>query len=852
VNDFPFTVPSDLVNPNDIDSTTLLRDAGAGAIWGTSSANGVWSLVYNKGLSNKRIINFTSSFTIGEKPDLFYQQGMNAATRITFDSLTYSLPLANTPVSDLMKMVDNNVISMDSANKVLAGWRKNDLLKEIRNKLYDNPVSQQYAINIQTGGPHFLFYASGGLDEKKLAQKGNTWSRKTALLNASYEKNKFTVEGAIAITGINSKSNALPVPSSPGYGTLTDKNGNPASIPYLYSSDFVQSSMQNGFLDWYYRPLEEAALADNATSQRYYSFSGKTSYAFPKGFKANVAYQQSIYLKNNQQLHKQESFYTRDLINKFRQDSAGYISWPVPQGDILEGGDLTVMTHYLRAQLDYSLTKNDFRVSALAGLDRRSFDLKGKEYTVYGSNLSAMPYKMNYDKEYALTTGINSKIPTIDRIYDSTDHFWGYYGSAFVTYKDRYTLSTNVRKDWSNRFSPGINNKGIGLWSIGAGWNIDNEPFFTRNATSRLKLRASYGINGNIDYSIIPTNAIQSAGNGKVYYAIPSTGQISWEKISMFNIGVDIKNKFIAGSIDFYLKWGYDLLQFTPRNPVTGTSIIKDNSGSLKGKGLDIDLQTKNIPVYDKLAYSSGIVLAYSTNKTTSRAGILKTANEMINPYSFSPVAGYPADALFAYKYAGLNKDGAPQGYWEGKKSTDYRNIMSATDTSSIQYVGSAVPVTGINWVNSLHYKQWSLSVMLAGKFGYWVHKPALNYFKIITGQGGDAPGFDDRWKNPNDEKTKNIPALAYAMDANAMNFYEGSTANVVKGDHVRIQYLQLAYRYERSKNSNFLFERLECYLTASNLGIIYRANKDRIDPEVPLNGYPAGRSITLTLKLSY
>jgi hypothetical protein len=851
VNNYLYNLPTNFINPNDVDSITVLRDAGAGSIWGAYSANGVQNFSFKKGYPDKTIINFLSSITIGEKPNIFYNQGMNAAARITFDSLGYKQPGAYTIVRDQTNQVNNHTTTLENAEKLFVELRKNDLLKEIKNQLYTNPVAHQYAINIQTGGRKFLFYSSLGLDEQKQAEKGNTWNRKTALLNTSYQEKKFAVEGTIVLTRIDSKNNFIPIPFAPRYLTLTDINGRHASIPYLYSPGFIQTAQQNGFLDWNYRPMDEAALANNTTEQSYYSISGKASYTLPYNIKSSLAYQHSIYIRNDVQLHTLESFFTRDLINQFRQkDSSGKIFWPIPQADIRDANDAMVTVKNLRAQLDYSLNKKDLTLISLAGIEKRSFELNGKEFRYYASNWSSYPIRLNYDSLYTLSTGSKSKIPYLDHPYDSTDNTFSYYGSAFLTYKS-YTLSGNIRKDWSNRFSRPINHSGIGLWSVGGAWNIKKKKFLTRYKIDELKLRSSFGINGNVDYSSIPTNSIQSFNNGQAY-AVPSTEHIGWEKISIFDIGADLKSKYFSASLDFYLKSGNDLLQYSLRNPTTGAGMVKDNSGSMKGKGVDIEIKTKMIKISPIISYTSGFALAHSTNKATSTSKVKKTAAELINPYTFSPVAGYSADALFAYKSKGLNAAGAPVGYINGDTSVNYAAIISATDGATTQYVGSSVPTTGINWLNSFHVKQWTVSCMTSAKLGFWVRKPALNYSKILTGQGGDAPGFDNRWQKIGDELTKTIPVLKFPIDANAMDFYEGSTANVVNGNNIRIQYVQLSYQYESAKNSNSIFKRFECFLTINNLGIIYRANKDHLDPEIPLRSYPAGRSLTLTLKLSY
>ena len=139
---------------------------------------------------------------------------------------------------------------------------------------------------------------------------------------------------------------------------------------------------------------------------------------------------------------------------------------------------------------------------------------------------------------------------------------------------------------------------------------------------------------------------------------------------------------------------------------------------------------------------------------------------------------------------------------------------------------------------------------MLNAKLGYSVWKPALNYYKLLMGLGGEGLGFENRWQKPGQEKDTKIPALNY--DYNAMTFYESSSDNVVKGDHLRLQWIQIDYHRDMKKSKEYVFKSFECSLTANNLGILLRANKDRIDPEVPLGCMPNGRSLTLTFKLSY
>lgn len=424
--------------------------------------------------------------------------------------------------------------------------------------------------------------------------------------------------------------------------------------------------------------------------------------------------------------------------------------------------------------------------------------------------------------EMSVFPGETRTIPYRNSRADSINNFFGYYASAYFTWRKRYTLSGNYRADYANRFSSAINKKGIGLWSVGAAWHLNEEEWMKTNRIELLKLRTSFGVNGNMDYNATPLRVIQPTTPGAVSsVAIPATPMLGWEKLYIFNAGIDFisSEKWLSGSIDYYYKRGKNLLHNGIWNPTTGVSILRNNTGSLKGSGVDVCLQTKPISLQHQLTFNSSLMLAYSTNKVTSPEDFSKPARQYTE--TFNPVTGYPVDALFAYSFAGFNQsNGAPMGYLKGLPSEEYSKILSTRGDSVLQYVGSAVPVTVASMVHAWHLRSFTFSLQLTGRFGYYMRVQPADQLSIF--------------------------------DLDRQTFYQNSTANIVRADNVRLQQLQLGYELNGKPHSLLPVSRLGVVLSVNNLGFLYRANTRRIDPDVPLDGYPAGRNFTLTIHVTY
>jgi hypothetical protein len=828
VNNFGYHNHTDFINPMDIADITFIKDAAGGAIWGINSGNGVMALTTKTGIASGMEVNLISSMGLGQKPDLNYLAGPDAATRIAQEKQAYDQyrgALLRTPVTDIITQVKNRTISQAEGDSILASWSKNDVRKEIKSVFYRPAFHQMIGVSVSTGEQNLRLYASFSTDKNLMTEKGNSWNRKTAMANISWtgKKIEFTLNPSLA--SIYSTNNFIDLPVNLSYLSLYDAGGRPRAVPLYYPVSLTAGAAQRGFLNWDFNPVEEARLADNSIMQRYYQLTTRLRYNIIRNLYASVSgqYGYSSYEHRNQ--HVGASFYTRDLVNLYRQtDSTGMYNWPIPSGDILDEDKLVTTFQNHRGQIDYKGGYKDLSIMATGGLERRAENTSIVTNRVYGNNIDYPQSQVNYASLYQMSVfpGETRIIPYRNSRADSVNNFFGYYASTYLTWRNRYTLSGNYRPDFTNRFNSLINNKGIGLWSVGGAWQLSEEEFMKARRVKLLKLRTSFGVNGNFDYNATPFRIIQQAGfAGGSSVVIPATPMLGWEKIYIFNTGIDFisPGKWLSGSIDYYHKRGKDLLHNGIWNPTTGISVLRINSGSLKGSGIDVSLQTKPISLQGQLTYNTSLLLAYSTNKVTSPEDFSKPATQYLEAYN--PVTGYPVDALFALPFAGFNSNnGAPMGYLKGLPSEEYTNILSSRGDSVLKYVGSAAPVAIANMVHSWHFRSFTVSMQLSGKFGYYTRvRPAdmLSIFNI-------------------DRQT----------------FYQYSTANIVRADNIRLQQVQLAYDLNKNAHPFLPVTKLGVVLSVNNLGFIYRANNRGIDPDVSLDGYPAGRNFTITIHVTY
>jgi TonB-linked SusC/RagA family outer membrane protein len=883
LNNFVYDGNINNINPNDIESITVLKDAAAASIWGARSGNGVIVITTKKGSYNTPVkVSFNSNVTVSGKPDLFYPPAMSSADYITVEkylfnegyydyTLTDPNEPAVTPVVEILNNERNGTITAQQANaqiKALQGhYVRNDLLKYI----YREPVNQQYAVNLKGGARNNRYYISLGYDHDLNALIGNTNGRLSVNANNVYSliKHKLEITTGIIFTKTNKENNGLSPALIGGtsilypYAQLVDSKGNALPIAQ-YRQGYIDTAGDGKLLDWNYRPLDEMRNGDNHTYGTDYQANIGISYKIVDGLSASVKYKYASGEDDRRVLNSEQMYSTRNLINEFTENTPTGLTYPVPLGAILDLNNSSYTSQNLRAQINYDHTwKGDNQLTAIAGTEIKDLSSGSSSYTYYGydaTHETSVPVDfVNFYPNYI--TGSEQQISNGQSFLSYADRYLSYYLNAAYTYNNKYTLSISGRRDASNLFGVKTNQKWVPLWSSGVAWDASGESFYHINWLPKLKLRITYGYNGNIDKNVTAflTSRLSpypnDFGEPNATIVNPPNPDLSWEKVKVVNAGVDFgtKNNRISGSIEFYIKNGLDLIgneQLPPSTGISGAIKFMGNSANTQSHGIDLVLNSRNI--VGKFNWNTSFLLSWEKNKVTSYRAQIASINSYVVPFGLTPKVGGPITALYSYKWAGLDSVGNPKGYLDGKVSEDYTSIMSSSNFSNLVYSGSSAPTIFGGLLNTFNWHQVSLSFDITYKLGYYFRRTSIDYSDLF---GGASPGhkdFDKRWQHSGDEKRTNVPSMIYPANNNRGQFYSNSSTLVTRGDHVRLQNIQLNYTFNQKQLRSIPCQNIRVYVYADNLGILWRANKYGIDPDYasslytypPSKGFAAGINI--------
>lgn len=881
LDNFPYEGDINNINPNDIESVTILRDAASASIWGAKAGNGVIVINSKKSKYNQPAqFSINTNITVAQKPDLFAVSQMTSSDFIDVEQFlfhkgfydadivdSFNFPVI-TPVIQILNQQRNGQISPSDANAQIDALRSIDVRNDYLRYLYRKAVQQQYSLALSGGKENISYRTSIGFDNNLAAFAGNEDNRIT--FNSEFAtrpiKNLFIRIGA---TGVWAKSyNNSPIPISIGqskdlypYAELADNSGNAQTIERDYRSQFKDTAGNSKLLNWDYKPLDELNNADNFSIRNSHLLFLDVRYTVTPSISASVKYQFHDEKNTNNNYYSAETYYTRNLINLFSAVEGDNVNRAIPLGGILDLQNFETISHGVRGQLDYNKTfQKKHLISAITGAEIRQSKTKGTVYRTYGydeENLTSV--NVNYIDRYPIINGLNYS-PVIPNRTDFTgllNRIISAYANASYTYRNKYTISGSARKDASNILGVSTNNKWKPLWSAGLGWKVCNENFYHKTWLPLLKLRLTYGSSGNVNNAISALTTLQYVTTNRsristLPYAqvvSPPNEDLRWEKISTTNMGLDFssKNGIVNGTIEYYFKKSTDVIAGTPVDvTIFGGTSLEKNSAILFGKGIDISL---NATILDRnVKWESSIL--YSHNKVEVSKYLLPSA-----PYinvgeggNIAPLEGQNPYNVISYKWGGLNAmNGNPIGYLDNKKSEDYYSIINGATWDDLVISGSAIPESFGAWRNMFSYKHLSVSVNLTYKFGYHFRKRTINYTDLF-GSGVANGDFEKRWQNPGDETKTSIPSMVYPIDYYRDVFYLRTESTVRKGDHVRLQDISLAYNVSRDKPQT---PQLHFYLYFSNLGILWRANKDNIDPDTNFN-YPVPFSVSAGCKIDF
>lgn len=859
VDNLPYEGNIDNINPNDVESITVLKDAAAASIWGAQAGNGVIVITTKSGRYRQPIrVSFQANLSIVEKPNIFYAPQMEipdfiAQEKRLFGAGYYNSAInssAKTPLSPVVEALlaaRNGQITQQEADALLAQYAKQDSRRDLSDIYYGNAIKQQYAFQISGGGEDYFFNFTGGYDSNLANQIGTQDDRITLSGKQNFRlvKDRLEFSSGLYLSRINRFSDTgLPNPRA--YESLADETGNALPLVAGLNTRFVESTLGTGLLDWRFFPVDEIGKRNDHTVANDFRINAGLKLNLLQGLNAHLQYQYWTNNGSTRNIETEDLWVIRHLINSYTQKlQDGSLFLAIPRGSRFTNTSTVSNSHNLRANLTYQLSKGPHGLNVLGGWELRDLNTTSDRMGYYGYNdalgLSTPVDFITRFPQYQ-NPGSRLVIPYQGSHSGLTDRYLSYFGNMGYTFRERYLLTASARKDMSNLFGVETNQKGVPLWSAGAGWILSEEDFYNWNAMPFLKLRLSYGYNGNVDKNTTAFTTIQYTnfhdyvpGIRYGYITNPPNPNLSWEKIRIVNLGLDFESKSgrLGGSLEFYSKKGEDLIGETEVPDSNGIYQFRGNFSGTLTQGFDLLLNTVNIQ--KSWQWSTQWILSGLTDEVTYFEGARSASQYLASQSNMVPQQGRPLYSVYSYPWAGLDPvNGNPLGYLDGEVSDQYSRILSSTTPETLQFHGSARPTLFGAVRNTVEWKGWNLSFNISYRLGYYFRRSSVDYAALSRGEITHSD-YSNRWIKPGDETQTQIPSQPDRLDTQRNNFYRGAAVLVERGDHIRFQDIRLGYSWTKIQHLNLPFRRVEFFTYLNNLGLLWTATKLPMDPDYPI-----------------
>ena len=870
------------LNPGDIESITVLKDASATSIYGARAANGVIVITSKKGKRGAMRINTNANVFVTQRPDFSKLNLLNASQKVDLELYLASRPdltyqqnrgavariLNNYNQYDVFQNNGFDAISSAAQNAI------NDLRNVNTNwgkELYQMAVNQQYTLSISGGSEHNDYYFSAGLFDEQGTTIGTGQKRFNITLKDNFSiTDKLKVGVALFgsqnrtssyISGADAYTNpAYYARHANPYLRLTDAAGN-----YVYDPDLVERSD----LNLNYNVLEER----RNTAHEYKANSLKSIFNIDYDFNEDLKFSTQLGLQldfnSTEKVSDKNSYYTRKYRQQSRYSVSGGYDYYMPEGGIIQNWNADVFQYNWKTTANYNTTFNKrHELDLMLGTEFRQnkhTEIHTKGFGFNSNTLTTIPIT----NELALK---NSLFDTYKKTYNE-NVFASFYGTASYTLDRKYTVFGSLRYDGSNLFGVNPKYRYLPIWSFAGSWNLDKEDFMANiDAIDMLKLRASYGVQGNIDKSTSPFVVGQydnvSILPGTNEEAIRATNapnpNLRWEKTTSSNIGFDLSlfnnRVFLTG--DYYSRKSTDLIGLRSIPLENGYNFISTNWATVSNKGYELSINTTNINT-PNFRWTSGLNIAHNKSVVED----IEIPENNLKP----SLKGYSVKAIFALKTAGLDSNGLPLFWKNGRKVTavEFYNLEEGVDGSQLSredhrnlytYAGDGMPKFTGGFRNTFSYKQFDLRVLTNFNIKQTVRaeptynptqaQPGSNYntdiLKAGTGKypaliGANSPGFNTNllysWYNTYD----------------AGNTYKDLDIWLKDISYIRISSIRLSYALPKKQLEKLRISGLNFNLEARNMFVIGTDYDGYFDPETygSLYAQPIPKIISAGFNLS-
>ena len=776
------------LNPADIESITVLKDAASASLYGAKGANGVVLITTKKGKEGKLRVNMAAKYGITDFAYTYRPlMGGEERRELIHEGLVNFQLDKGVSEQEAQQYADANIDQY--AKRLPQGY------SDWESALFKTGYQQDYNLSASAGNQNSSFIGSLGYTKQTGVSLNSEMERFTGRVDASnkYKKVEFGMNASFSWT----KNVHLPEGKFYGSAIYASKVNLTPSTP-IYNEDGTYASgyrENNG-----YNPILEAEVND------YYA---RTVRAMGT---AKIAYNVWDNLKVSSVFTVDYSL-TKDF---FFQSPDGR------DGATYQGRGRMQMTDRIRYtsqnNLTYSKTFGKHSVSAVTAFEVMKYDYED----LYAA-------KKTYGQD--INTSLGNAADPIDADQKlQEDALMSYVASVNYSYDDKYYASFSFRRDGSSRLSP--DTRWGNFWSLSASWRLSQERFMQplKSVLSDLKLRASYGVNGNLPssyygYQSTYTTGAFYSGKPSLWESTLGNEELTWEKNYALNLGLDIGLfSRVNVSLDWYTRTTKDLLMSKQLNSISGFSSLLTNVGQMRNTGVELEVRSNNIKTKD-FSWITAFNLSHNKNK------ILKLADlPWFVDGRYVRKEGYPFNTIYLREYAGVDPETGSALYYDNQQDENgnyTKNKVTDPGQASPIPLKDITPTISGGFMNTFNYKFIDLSFNLSYSFGGYSYDNASyilqdDGYSVISNKSTE----QRRWQKPGD--ITDVPRFVYG---NKKGGNYNSSRAIHSTDHIRLKSLILGLNAPKAWLQKLGIGNARIYFSGTNL--LTWAAYDQYDPEM-------------------
>ena len=853
------------INPQDIESITVLKDAAATAIYGARAANGVIVITTKKGKAGKPQINFSMKLTYNPKTDIDRLNLLNSDEKVDLElgllqsDYTYrenkgdvARIIAGYGLTDAYKAGGWNALSPEAQADINALRAVNTDWNDI---LFRGVFNQEYNVSLSGGSEKATYYSALGY----YVEQGNVESVKNDRFNLTlktdYRINSKLKVGASVFANRRKQRSYLTYNEGFTNPVYYSRIANPYMRPfddegnYIYDTNVQHRQGDDIVPD--FNIFEERANTSNENT-----FTSLMS-IFDAEFKWNEHFKVTSQFGLQWDENMIEKYAGQDSYAMRREKEQHQYNGTTV---LPEGGSNKITENHSsqwtwKAMAEYQNRFKDIHeLELMAGTEIRHNEDKSLYSAVYGYDARTLTSKpiIFPNEEKA------ESVPLHTETY-LENAFVSWFATGSYTLLHRYTLGGSIRFDGSDIFGVAKKYRYLPLYSVSGLWRISDEPFM-KNVTviNNLGLRASYGLQGNIDKNTSPyligiydqTTILPGNSEDAIRPSSAPNPDLRWEKTQSANIGMDLSlwDNIISLSVDYYYRKGTDLIGLRMLPLETGYTSTTVNWAQMENEGVEVALTTRNIHTKD-FTWFTNLNFGYNDN-TVLRETVAENA---IKPSR----EGYSVGAIFAYKTAGLDDEGYPLFLTQdGRKvtATEFFKLnnagastLSAEEQRNLySYIGSTEPKVSGGFMNTFKYKRVTLGINCIFNFGMYVQTtPTYDPTNYDRGLNSNRDILN-RWTP--DHTNTTLPKLMTENDGRTGEYLRYKEQNlfreldiwVKKQNYFRFESIRLGYELPEKWLKPVGIKSASVSLEGRNLWVIDSNYHNYLDPETMGNPYAA------------